>query len=121
VALPHPAGSAPDVVRLTEGPLKADVATVLDPGRVLTVAVAGVDLWRAALPVLAALHPREVRLAFDIDAATNPGVGRALVAACAGMETAGFFVVLERWQTVAGHPKGIDDALLAGVPIEVVR
>ena len=41
-----------DTIRLTEGELKADVATVLSG--ILTVSIPGVAMWRKALPVLQA-------------------------------------------------------------------
>lgn len=84
-------------VRLTEGELKADVATVLDPDRILTASVPGVGAWRAALPVLEALRAPTVRLAFDRDAWTNPHVARALRDAAAGIEAAGFNLEVETW------------------------
>jgi len=65
-----------DVVRVTEGPLKADVAFVLD--QVQTIAVPGVTTWPAALPVLHALGAKVVRLAFDADILTKKSVASAL-------------------------------------------
>lgn len=84
-------------VRLTEGELKADLATTQDPDRILTLSVPGVGAWRAALPVLGALRAPTVRLAFDRDAWTNPHVARALRDAAAGIEAAGFNLEVERW------------------------
>ncbi len=54
-------------VRVTEGPLKADVATRLS-GR-LTLGVPGVTAVRSAVPALRALGARSVVLAWDADAA----------------------------------------------------
>ncbi len=48
-------------LRLTEGELKADVATALSG--MLTVSVPGVSAWRGALPVLRHLAPETVILA----------------------------------------------------------
>lgn len=59
-------------VRITEGELKAHVATHLSG--VLTLSVAGVSAWRSALPALRALQPARVLLAFDQDATVNPHV-----------------------------------------------
>src|SRR5438270_750003 len=50
-------------VRITEGELKADVATALTG--VLTISVPGVSAWRGVLPVLRSLAPAKVFLAFD--------------------------------------------------------
>lgn len=110
VPIRPPGGRQSVILRLTEGPLKADVATALDPERIPTIAVPGVGIWRAALPVLSALAPDRVRLAFDADAWTKPHVARALVAAATGIEAAGFNLEIERWPE---KWKGIDDALLA--------
>ncbi len=66
----------PEVLRLTEGPLKAEVSTHLSG--VLTIAAPGVSAWRLFLPVLAELRPARVLVAFDADFQTNPHVAREL-------------------------------------------
>ena len=96
--------------RLTEGELKADVATVLT--KVLTVSVPGVSSWRNALPVLRALGFGNVHLAFDADARRNRNVARALSEAFQALDEQGFEVVLETWPEK--NRKGIDDLLVAG-------
>lgn len=108
-------GRHPAIVRVTEGPLKGDVASSLDPDRILTIAVPGVATWRAALPVLSTLAPARVRLAFDADAWTNPHVARSLVDAAKGIEAAGFNLEIERWHGA----KGIDDLFAARTRIGV--
>lgn len=109
------ANSAPQV-RVTEGELKADVATLLSG--VPTISVPGVSAWRAALPVLADLAPQTVLLAFDADAESNPLVARAGVATARALVLEGYDVVVERWQGLLA--KGIDDALAAKLPIQRV-
>jgi hypothetical protein len=99
-----------EVVRVTEGVLKGDVAHALSG--LPTVGVPGVGSWRTALPALRALGARASRLAFDADAAGKPAVARALAAAFAGLAAAGLAVELERWPAAAG--KGIDDLLAGG-------
>jgi hypothetical protein len=69
--------AAADTVRVTEGPLKADIAFVLDG--VPTIAVPGVASWPSALPVLQTLGAKVVRLAFDADLLVKRGVADALV------------------------------------------
>jgi len=96
--------------RLTEGELKADVATVLT--EVLTVSIPGVSSWRNALPVFKALGVSKVHLAFDADARRNRNVARALSNAFRALDEQGFEVVLEAWPEEQG--KGIDDLLVAG-------
>src|SRR5262245_38873767 len=61
-----------DTVRLTEGELKADVATVCSG--MLTVSIPGVTMWRTVLPVFEALQPQRVLLAFDADWRSNSHV-----------------------------------------------
>jgi hypothetical protein len=104
---------SPTAVRVTEGELKADVATHLSG--VLTISVPGVSAWRGALPVLAGLSPKQVQIAFDADGASNPLVARAAEATAAAMAHEGYHVVLEQWDGVLA--KGVDDALVRGVPI----
>lgn len=111
---PAPRGS---VVRLTEGELKAAVATVRTG--VLTVGVAGVGRWGEALPVLRELGAERVLLAFDADCRENPVVARATVGAVRGLREAGFEVAVETWPPEAG--KGVDDALQAGAELEVLE
>lgn len=74
-------------IRITEGVLKADVATALSG--ILTVGAAGVAAWRTVLPVIEHLKPERVSVAFDADAAQNEHVARAereLVAALLSLE-----------------------------------
>ncbi len=97
-------------VRVTEGELKADVATTLSC--LHTISVPGVSAYRAAIPVLKALRADTVRLAFDADAAGNPHVKRALEGAATAYKVAGFRVELEMWPETDG--KGIDDLLASG-------
>ena len=97
-------------VRLTEGVLKADVATCLD-GMLTLGLSAGVASWRQALPVLHAMQVHRVDIAFDADAARNIHVTRALQHCARTLQTAGLHVRVEVWNEVDG--KGVDD-LLAG-------
>lgn len=96
-------------VRVTEGELKADIAT--QRSGVLTVSIPGVGMWSRVLPVLKALDARRVLLAFDGDASRNPHVARALqqlAAACVGPGY-GYDLAIETWPATW---KGIDDALV---------
>jgi hypothetical protein len=99
-----------NVVRLTEGELKADVATALTG--VLTVSMPGVSSWRSAVEVPSSLGTSVVRLAFDADAKQNKRVARALREAYTTLKGRGFEVVLETWPRALG--KGIDDLLASG-------
>jgi DNA primase len=97
-------------VRLTEGAVKADVATVRNG--TLTLGLPGVSAWRRALPVLGKLHIRSVILAFDADARHNWTVARALQRSAAAIRATGVEVVLEYWAEDDGE--GINDLLTAG-------
>lgn len=63
-------------VRITEGELKADVATHLTG--MLTLSVPGVSNWRPVIPILKALAPKRVHIAYDADWRTNANVERSL-------------------------------------------
>src|SRR5262249_22106923 len=110
------------VVRVTEGPLKADVVCSLQP-EIATVAVAGTGSWRSVLQLLEDMGPGEVRLAFDADWQTNPGVARAVLGLGEALLERGYAVVFESWDV--NTAKGIDDLLQSGgapeaVPFEAV-
>ncbi len=94
---------------ITEGELKADVATALS-GRPV-VSVPGVGRWRAGVEAAQAWGARVVAVAFDADAATNPDVARHLRALLAALGAEGFDARLWRWDPAEG--KGLDDVLLA--------
>jgi hypothetical protein len=117
-APPHvPLGlTAPaDVVRITEGAIKADVAAALSG--LPTIGLPGASTWRPALPVLRQLGARAVRLALDADARQKRPVARALAALTQALAAEAFAVELERWPE---PHKGIDDALAAGTAVEAL-
>ena len=99
-------------VRLTEGELKADVATLKSD--LPTISLAGVSAWRSVLDVLKGLRVETVVLAFDADCMANRHVAQAVKMAAAGIRRSGRVVELETWDAADG--KGIDDLLNAGKP-----
>ena len=99
VHVPLYEGARGTTVRLTEGELKADVATALSG--LLTLSIPGVAMWRKALPVLEALQPQRVLLAFDADWRSNPHVAHALGQAAFALVTAGYEVQVEDWDPSA--------------------
>jgi hypothetical protein len=99
----------PLVVRITEGELKAHVATKLSG--ILTLSLPGVNCWRMALPVLHDLDPKQVLLAFDADADQNRQVSEALLAATRELARE-YDVAIESWPLAVA--KGIDDLLVCG-------
>ena len=104
-------------VRVTEGELKADVATALSIEReepsFLTIGLNGPSAFEAAVPALKALGTETVIVALDSDAREKRPVAAALRRTVDGLRESGFGVELETW---AGA-KGIDDAILAEVEI----
>ena len=110
VHVPLQDGPRGETIRLTEDEIKADLATVWSG--LLTVSVPGVAMWPKALPVLEALQPQRVLLAFDADWRTNPHVAQALGQAALALVTAGYAVQVEAWEPALG--KGIDDLFAAG-------
>lgn len=102
------------VVRVTEGELKADIATRLSG--VPTVSAPGVTSWACVEPVLRELGAERVLLAMDRDG-KRPTLA-ATEQALLGLARAGFAVELETWDPTAG--KGIDDLLAAGGKPDVV-
>jgi hypothetical protein len=108
--MPLSDGVRGDTLRLTEGELKGDIATVLSG--LLTLSIPGVALWRKVLPVLEGLRPQQVLLAFDADWRTNPHVAQALGHTALALVKAGYEVQVEDWELSRG--KGIDDLLAAG-------
>jgi hypothetical protein len=113
-----PTAKRPDdgMVRLTEGALKADVATALNG--MPTVGASSVANWRPTLPILRELGAKTVRVAFDCDATVNPHVALATIGCCEALAREGFKVEVERWDRK--HGKGIDDVLAAHKPVEVL-
>jgi len=107
-----PAGvTAPaPILRVTEGPLKADIATILSG--VPTIGLAGVGSWRRCLPIAKSLGVEVARLAFDVDWRTKPAVARAMCDCAAARATAGHRVEVEVWDAADG--KGVDDLFAAG-------
>jgi P4 family phage/plasmid primase-like protien len=104
-------------VRVTEGELKADIATALTG--VFTLSIPGVGAWRRVAKALRELGAKIVRLAFDADASTNRTVATALYRLARRLRKLGFAVELERWALEDG--KGIDDLLAAGKEPELLK
>jgi Domain of unknown function (DUF3854) len=103
-------GASSGVLRVTEGFLKADLATVLSG--ILTIGVPGVGQWRAVLHALELLRPDTILLAWDADWRSNCQVAKTLGDAVLELNRLGYDVRMESWQPGLG--KGIDDLLRAG-------
>ena len=95
-------------VVVTEGPIKADVSTVLT-GR-FVVAIPGVSAWQRAVDLCAEIKPRLVWVALDADVAINRHVALALDKLRGGLESAGIACRALRWPL--DEAKGLDDLAL---------
>jgi hypothetical protein len=104
-----------DVVRLTEGELKSDLAFALTG--LPTIGIPGAGNWRPALDIFKALAAKTVRLALDMDAKQKPEVARGLLTCAETLAAEGYVLELERWPE---EHKGIDDLLAAGGMPEVI-
>jgi P4 family phage/plasmid primase-like protien len=112
----HDAATAFEIVRITEGALKADIATKLSG--MLTIGLSSVATWGRAAPGLRQLRANIARLAYDADATINPHVAGHLASLYHHLIGQDFIVELERWPLSDG--KGIDDLLAAGKQPEVI-
>jgi hypothetical protein len=97
-------------VWITEGPLKAEVAT--DRLGAVVIGTIGVDGWPQAIPVLERLGTPCVVLANDADEAGRKANRRIWEV----FASRGWAVTVASWDSGV---KGIDDALLAGKEIQV--
>ena len=96
-------------VRITEGELKADVATARTG--ILTLGLPGVGMHAKVVPILKKLGAKTAKVAFDSDFREKPAVAAALAATIRELRP-DFKVLVEVWSPVWG--KGIDDILAAG-------
>jgi P4 family phage/plasmid primase-like protien len=97
--------------RITEGELKADVATAISG--ILTIGLPSVSAWRRAASILRQIGAKTVRVAYDADARTNRNVAESLRNLVHDLRKEEEFAVeLETWRIEDG--KGIDDLLAAG-------
>jgi Domain of unknown function (DUF3854) len=110
IHIPLMTSEATSVIRLTEGVLKADIATTLSG--LHTIGLPGVSMWASALPFLGTLPRPVIRLAFDMDASRNLQVAMALRQTARRLRAEGMAVQLEVWDEADG--KGIDDLLATG-------
>lgn len=102
-------------VWITEGPLKADIASFLS-GHTF-IGVAGVNAAKDLSRQLKEMGVKEVIVAFDMDFVRNPHVEEAIKRVHADLRKAGIRTATACWNP--GMGKGVDDALLAGAQIEI--
>ncbi|OPX89445.1 MAG: hypothetical protein A4E53_01522 [Pelotomaculum sp. PtaB.Bin104] len=95
-------------VWVTEGPLKADVASTFLSAPF--IGVPGIGSWKEADTILESLGGKELIVAFDSDYRTNPNVAKALRDFITNLKSKGYLPQNATWP--ASYGKGIDDALL---------
>ncbi len=124
VPLPPVGGFTADpaaVSRITEGPLKADIATALSG--IQTFGIGGVSAWKPAVPIIESVGPKILRVAMDRDAERNQGVADCVCKVWDRFTTieSKTQIHVETWEADgSGNPKGIDDALSAKAKIDVL-
>lgn len=101
---------APQRIQVTEGILKADIATELRTRGTLTVGLPSLGALETLEPVLKKYPQAPVVVAFDTDWRDNPHVASALYKALRVLPQA----QMANWS----GPKGIDDAYHSGHPVE---
>jgi Domain of unknown function (DUF3854) len=102
-------------LRITEGGLKATIATELSG--ILTAGLVGLN-WQKAAAVVRDLGAKTVRVAFDADARRKPEVSGAQLRLVRDLRARGLAVELEVWLEDDG--KGIDDLLANGKTPQVL-
>jgi hypothetical protein len=95
VHIPTFNGEKTEIFRLTEGELKADIATVLSG--LHTISIPGVSAWRRAIPILKTLGAKTVKLAFDSDVATKSQVKKNFIDTAKALIGEGFKLEVETW------------------------
>lgn len=109
-------------IRITEGELKADIATALSG--VYTISIPGVMQWSAFFEWIKPIKEKTqfdplILVAFDSDARENPTVASALYAFVKGLVYNDILVAIETWDP---NYKGIDDLLAAGgIPTRITN
>lgn len=106
------------VIRVTEGELKAHVATYLS--KVPTLGVAGVMGWKECLPILSVLKPKSVIVSMDWrDVSTKDTICSETLFFAETLKELGYEVWLEDWDGTLFQ--GIDDILKAGGQVFVTK
>jgi hypothetical protein len=106
-------------VVITEGALKADTLVSLRP-KARVIAASGVSCSHNE--IIAAVRPYNVLIAFDADYKTNPAVARQLarLIAARGRDIATHKLSISTRVIAWRRYKGIDDAVLANIPLEIM-
>ena len=106
-----------ELIRITEGELKADLATLFS--ETYTIGCPGIHSLSAPLEFLTTHCPSaKIILSPDFGEIYNYGIAEKVLQTIYDFQEAGFQVFLEAWlPNKNGMPKGIDDALNAGAEL----
>ncbi|MEW4490967.1 DUF3854 domain-containing protein [Thalassoglobus sp. JC818] len=99
-----------DVVRVTEGALKADIATYFSD--IYAIGLPGVGCWKQVLNALDKLDAQQLTIAFDADFRTNSNVAMQLFQFVDSLKSRGVNLAIETWNSELA--KGIDDLVVSG-------
>jgi hypothetical protein len=111
-AMVHVSGSSITEIKeiwITEGPLKADIASIKLKRKVL--AVPGVASWSKVIPIIKNLNPESIVVAFDMDKVINQTVNFYRTQLINYLFKLGFEVYEANWNN---EFKGLDDILATG-------
>jgi len=105
----HVAGpvSTNNEVWITEGPIKADIATM--KLKCCVLAVAGVGNWTGVLPIISEIRPNRVIISFDMDKNQNAAVRLHLDILTTCLIKRGIRTFEADWDI---HFRGLDDLLI---------
>lgn len=85
-----------ETIRITEGELKADIATIYS--QILTLSIPGVQSWKKIVPELVKLNPQHIKVAFDMDLYENEHVKRCLFKLCQFLMNNNKSFEVEKWK-----------------------
>ena len=83
-------------LRVTEGELKADIATIYS--KEPTISIPGVNSWKKVIPVIETLRPKLIKVAFDKDFNEKRVVAINLVRFCEYLEQNNINFNVEIWE-----------------------
>ncbi|NLN47513.1 MAG: DUF3854 domain-containing protein [Clostridiales bacterium] len=108
VAVPQGKSLQDSTVWVTEGPLKADIASIYTG--VPFLGVPGVSIYKQAAEYAAQLNINHTAVAYDMDVRKNPHVAKAEKSLVQELWSKGIKAVPVSWNETLG--KGIDDAVI---------
>ena len=107
-------------IRITEGEIKADLATARSG--TLTLSFPGISNWNLIVADLERINPKRILVALDADYRKNRSVAEALRNIVLELRGRKYEVIVEDFELdIKRNIKGIDDALAAGIEISEIK